>query len=130
MRCLVCGHDAFSATQYTTAHLAAGALECLRCHALTLKVGESKPQARRKLVRRAEAPARNAISGKPTANGLTLSSAEVDALVNEVELVLVQARFDLNALAHRVDGDAAEFISDVRRCVQRVEELMGPLRRQ
>lgn len=130
MQCKVCGQGELIEAEYKTGDFCAPALKCARCQAIHLDEGVAKSEKDRDSVRRAVAArlsARNSYDPDTNQRSASLSFGNVEAVINEVELVLAEARVGLDFLAQMTDGEMAKAVADVRRCNQQIRSLMKGL---
>jgi hypothetical protein len=134
MRCKVCGHDELFETEYRTGKLTAPALECAKCHALDLDERVAKSDEDRDSVRRAVAARQSAgvayDSGTQWSGPASISVAQVDSVVSEVDVVLAEIRMCLEFCGQMTDGEMGKAVGDAQDGVRRIEGLIADLRRR
>jgi hypothetical protein len=134
MGCTVCGHEALVETEYRAGGVVARALECARCHAITLDERTARSPHDLDSVRQAMAARQSA--GSPYDSGAHCAAPghvtlrPVETALNELEVLIAEARSTVDVLAQTTQGIPRDAAKDVQRTLRRIAALIGDLAKQ
>ena len=134
MGCSVCGHETLVETEYRTGGVNARALECASCRAISLD--ERAARSARDLDSVRQAIAARQLAGtthdaaKPWASPGNIPRRPVDSALNELEILIAEARSAVDIVAQTAQGISRDAATDVQRTLQRIGALVGDLGKQ
>ncbi|HSY21763.1 MAG TPA: hypothetical protein VK841_06595 [Polyangiaceae bacterium] len=133
MGCSVCGHETLVETEYRTGGVSARALECASCRAISLD--ERAARSARDLDSVRQAIAARQLAGtthdaKPSASPGNIPRRPVDSALNELEILIAEARSAVDIVAQTAHGLSRDAATDVQRTLQRIGALVGDLGKQ